>query len=178
MDIKCACNGDLLLKLNIYKIKCDNVDLKPSITSLTFGMISKHFSFALKVNCFQNAFKPLKLLPTTTTSENLLLKTETAVFKLREVDNEDYIANKRIITDLARRLGITILLSDDWTITAQGPVGAVEMFKSILGRDTYSGSENYPMNPPLQQHSNCLEGPDFKATATVLAMKCNIKNNQ
>ena len=58
----------------------------------------------------------------------------------------------------------------------KGPVGAIEMGKLILQEYANKPVCDTDISPPPPIGKLCIDGPDFKATATCLAMACNLSN--
>ena len=82
------------------------------------------------------------------------------------------------ISDLRRKLGVTITVSSNEIITVSGSKGAVQMCQSILCKDNgygYIRDSINKANTRMQTH-NCMEGPDFKSVASVLSMTNNLGN--
>ena len=93
-------------------------------------------------------------------------------FRIKEGEIWNILMVKNMIPDLKERLGVQINVSDDQLITVAGSMGGVEMCKCILQRNERKPTVTNETAPGLNE--NCMAGPDFIATASNLAMKCNV----
>ena len=104
-------------------------------------------------------------------------KGSTLSVKLKDGLIWELMRGKDLISDLRKKLGVEISVDEDQQITIKGRPGPVQMCRTILLKQTNPSTSKTPVVSQSKPNVNsCMESPEFKTTATLLAMSCNLGN--
>ena len=122
-------------------------------------------------------FQPMK---DSTRKTSKASESKTLSFKIKNGHIWKLMQGKDHISDLRKRLGVSITVASDELITVIGPLGAIKMCQTILKKN--NSEHRVPEEDKKHQECslkvNCMDQPEFKATATLLSMTRNAPKDE